>query len=213
MFLSKAKLLGVGCVLGVSAAYCYKKHLYEKKLFDRINYLLKNEAELSGVYLHQRPPFGFLWYVQWLLPYHQSLVIVQKDGSERHVGLGRIGDGFFNRESGFILHNGEKYDKLNKLDSSIPIEAWIDYEEKFGHYPSNIDVKMLNNFTMTSEEASEPGTDPYDGENLHRVKCGEFYRDPTDNSPRFRSCRSSVMDAIRFSEICSCSVNNDEKAE
>lgn len=200
MFATKSSLFWGSCG-AISGAYFYNKHMYEKELFDRMNYLLQNNVQLSGIYLQQRPPFGFLWYVQWLLPYHQSIMIKQPDGSIRHVGLALIGKGIFNRESAFVIHKGGPYETLNKLDSSIPIEAWVDYKEKYGHYPENLDSSVLKQYTLTHEEAVEPEADPYDRDNVFTTQCGKFYWDETDGSPRFVSCRSAVMDAVRKTEL------------
>lgn len=196
MFIKKfitKKTVGLLCVAGTTSLYLYNKHFYEMELLNQYNYLLQNEVKLSGVFLQQRQPFGSLWFVNWLLPYHQSLKIVQKDGTIRHVGLGRTDDERFSRETGFVLHEGEKYDKLSSYETSMPIECWVEYKRKFGHFPSNIDIDILNNITLTKKEAL-----PTD--KIYRETFGRLARDH-NGEPVIVTCRSSVMYAIREEEL------------
>ena len=191
-FINK-KTVTAGCVTGLAMAYIYDKHNYEKELFNQFNYLLQNETKLSGVYLQQRQPWNFFWYITWALPYHQSLKIVQKDGTIRHVGLGRTDSNIFSRETGFVLHEGEKYIKLNGQETSIPIECWVDYKRKFGHFPSNINIEELNKITLTKKEAGS-------NDSVYRETFGRLTKD-LNNDIIFVSCRSSVMYAIREEEL------------
>lgn len=197
MFVNK-KVLSAIVITSTTALYFYNKHMYEKELFAQMNYLLHNEIKLSGVYLQQRQPFGFLWYVQWILPYHQSLKIIGKDGNIRQVGLGKNSNNkeFFNRESEFVLHKGDKYDKLNDYEISIPIECWVDYKRKFGQFPKNVNVELLNKITMTREEANDDSVN-----NIYKTTCGNITRDINDDVVII-SCRSAVMDVIRLEELC-----------
>ena len=197
MFVNK-KILSAIVITSTTALYFYNKHMYEKELFAQMNYLLHNEIKLSGVYLQQRQPFGFLWYVQWILPYHQSLKIIDKDGNIRQVGLGKNSNNkeFFNRESEFVLHKGDKYDKLNDYEISIPIECWVDYKRKFGQFPKNVNVELLNKITMTREEANDDSVN-----NIYKTTCGNITRDINDDVVII-SCRSAVMDVIRLEELC-----------
>jgi len=197
MFINK-KVLSAIAITSATALYFYNKHMYEKELFTQMNYLLRNEIKLSGVYLQQRQPFGFLWYVQWILPYHQSLKIINKDGNIRQVGLGKNSNNkeFFNRESEFVLHKGDKYDKLNDYEISIPIECWVDYKRKFGQFPKNVNVELLNKITMTREEANDDSVN-----NIYKTTCGNITRDINDDVVII-SCRSAVMDVIRLEELC-----------
>lgn len=187
------KIIGVVCGLGLSATYCYKKHLYEKELFNQYNYLLQNNVKLSGVYLQQRQAFGFLWYVHWLLPYHQSLKIVQKDGTIRHVGLGKSNNDPLDRHSEFTLHEGKHYEGLSDSELSIPIECWVDYKRKYGNFPSNINIESLNKITTTEKEKSE-------GDSVYKIKFGQPHRDQNGDF-MMASCRSAVMHAIREEEL------------
>lgn len=185
----------VGCVVlaGMASAYLYNKHLYEKELFNQFNHLLQNETKLSGVYLQQRQPFGFLWYFNFLLPYHQSLKIIQKDGTVRHVGLGKTDGDYFSRETGFVLHEGEKYDNLSNYEISIPIECWVEYQRKFGHFPNGTEIKELNKITITQKEALI-------GESVYKETFGRLTKDH-NNDIILVSCRSAVMYAIREEEM------------
>jgi hypothetical protein len=171
----------------------YNKHMYDREVYARMNFLLQNKTKLSGVYLQQRHPFGSLWYLQWLLPYHQSLKIVNEDGTFRQVGLGRTHNETFNFQSEFILHKGGNYDKLAELEMSIPIEAWLDYKKKYGHYPENINVNILNQKTLTREEA---GPDVP----IFTVIFGTPGRDLSDKFI-FNTCRSAAMNKIRETEL------------
>lgn len=198
MFLLNKRLLYVLSGTGISALYFYQNHMYEKELFTRMNYLLQNNMKLSGVYLQQRQPFSYLWFIRWVLPYHQSLKIVQKDGSVRHVGLGRNSkhNSFFDLKTEFILHKGEDYNKLNEYEISFPIECWVDYKRKYDHFPENINVDQLNKITMTREEATK--------EELVYIYKTIFGKPTRDNNGDFviTSCRSAVMYAIRGEELC-----------
>src|SRR5437867_1066631 len=89
-FLKKKWFVSAGVIGILSSQYCYKKHMYEKELFDRYNDLvLEKKVKLSGISVQQRQAFPMLWYIQWLLPYHQSLKFRNPDGTVRQVGLGR----------------------------------------------------------------------------------------------------------------------------
>lgn len=189
------KIVGVATLTSMFALYCYNEHMYKKELFSQMNYLLQNKVELSGVYLQQRQPFGFLWYIQWLLPYHQSLKIIHKDGTVRHVGLGKHknNNDFLNMESEFILHKGGNYETLNNYETSIPIECWVEYKWKFGKFPENINVAKLNEITMTREETTNETE-------LYKVQFGKPSRD-LNNDFVITSCRSAVTYAIRTEEL------------
>lgn len=191
-FITK-KTVAAFCCTGLASAYLYEKHFYEKELLNRYNELLESETKLSGVYLQQRQPFGSFGYFSWLLPYHQSLKIVQLDGTIRQVGLGKTGGERFSRETGFVLHEGERYNQLNSYEISIPIECWVDYNRKFGHYPGTIDIGKLNKITLTQKEAQP-------NETVYKETFGRFARDHNDD-PILVSCRSAVMYAIREEEL------------
>ena len=201
MFVSRKKLALGALVIGFWGACEYRKHMDQKEFIERLTYLSEANSKLSGVKIRQRAPFGFFWYVQWLLPYHQSLEIPQTDGSVKHVGLGKTGKRFYSMcESGFVNHALAKYDLLNGLDMCFPIEAWTTYKKKYGHYPTNVDVNKLNAFTITEEDYNNLTPDEAKDHPLYKVQCGSFYWDPLDGTPRFASCRSAVMDAIEASE-------------
>lgn len=190
--LTRKRLGYIGGGVILFSGYCYQKHMYEKEMFMRMNYLLQNKVKLSGVYLQQRQPFGFLWFIQWLLPYHQSLKIIQEDGSIRHIGLGKsvLSKGIFDLISEFVLHEGEKYERLEKYEKSFPIECWVDYMRKFGHYPE-IDINKLNEITMTRKEAKND-------EELSQIYITKYGKPARDDNGNFiiTTCRSAVMWAI-----------------
>lgn len=195
-FLGKRLLYGT-CITGTAILYCYQKHMYEKELFTRMNYLLQNKIPLSGVYLQQRQPFGSIWFIHWIMPYHQSLKIMQKDGSIRHVGLGRNPEHkhFYDLSSEFILHKGVEYNRLSEYEISFPIECWVDYKRKYGKFPENIDINKLNEITMTREEATSK-----DLPNIYKTIFSKPTKDD-NNDFVFTSCRSAVMYAIRKEEL------------
>ena len=188
--------------------YFHEKHVYDMELLNRMNFIHAEEKAgrmtTSGIYLQQRQPFGFLWLIQWWLPYHQSLKIEIPNTADptvltvRQVGLGNspIKTSFFDWTSEFILHEGIKYEQLNKSEMSIPIEAWVDYKRLYGHYPMNINPKVLNQVTMTRHEA---GNDANAVKNLYHVNYGSFTKD-NDGNRHICSCRSAVMYAVRETE-------------
>jgi hypothetical protein len=199
MFITKKRLL-IGIIgVGTISTYFYRKHMYEKELFDRMNYLLQNNIKLSGVYLQQRKPFGnclFLGYFFWSSPYYHLSLKISPDGNPRHVGLGKVSSDFFNLDAEFVLHKGEKYENLNQLESSIPIEAWVKYKRKYGHFPNNINVKVLNEITLTRQEAEAAGMST---DHLYKTTFGQISRD--DNGDLVIStCISAVIDVIREEE-------------
>jgi hypothetical protein len=203
MFLKKfinKKTVGLVCTAGTASVYLYNKHTYEQELFNRYNGLLENKEPLSGVYLQQRQPFGFHSYFAWLLPYHQSLKITQRDGTVRHVGLGKNRSSQFSMESEFVFHEGSKYDSLKQFEVSMPIECWVDFKRKFGHYPSNIDIEILNEITKTRKEALE-------GEEIYHVVFGKITKDMSGEIV-INSCRSAVMYAIKEEENRRLQKNN-----
>lgn len=202
----KAGLIGLGIV--AISSYLYKKHMYEKERLDQYNKLLKNGTKLSGVYIQQRQAFPILWYIQWLLPYHQSLKIEGIDGSIRHVGLGSVPakKSIFDFTSEFVSHRTKKYFGLELTEISVPIECWVDYKLKFGHFPSNVDVEKLKEITMTREEAlaiaSEKGLDQDDFVKKHIYKT-------TFGSIMFgiygkwvmSTCNYALLHAVRTEEL------------
>jgi hypothetical protein len=155
------KIVLVGTCIVAASSYSYKMHMYEKEMFDQYNYLLSNNAKLSGVYVQQRQAFPILLYIQWLLPYHQSLKFINKDSTIRQVGLGRSSNkkSFFDFTSEFVSHTTKKYLGLELYERSVPIECWVDYKRIFGHFPSDINVGKLKELTMTREEAVEKQID------------------------------------------------------
>ena len=156
----KTGLAGIG--IATLSSYSYKKHMYEKEMIDQYNYLLTNNVKLSGAYIQQRQAFPALWYIQWLIPYHQSLKICNPDGTVRQVGLGRspTAKSFFDFTSEFVSHLTKKYLGLEVCEKSVPIECWVDFKQKFGHFPSNVNLESLKQLTMTREEAIEKKIDP-----------------------------------------------------
>jgi hypothetical protein len=162
-------------------------------MLERFVFLLENDVKLSGVKLQQRPAFGIIGHLQWLIPYHQSLKIpISKDSKEfRHVGLGNI-NGF---QSEFVSHKDREYYYLNFMEASIPIECWVDYYRKTGHYPGDlgpIDVDELNKITKTSGECNE-------NEEVFRTTFGSIIIG-IDGRKTISTCRSSVEYAIHEEE-------------
>ena len=163
MFRQNYKKIGLGCAgVILCSSYSYKKHMYEKEMFDQYNYLLSHKVPMSGIYVQQRQPFPILQYIQWLMPYHQSLKFVNSDGSIRQVGLGRSPNkkSFFDLTSEFVSHTTKKYSGLEMYEKSVPLEVWVDYKFIFGHFPENVNVETLKKLTMTREEAVESKMNP-----------------------------------------------------
>jgi hypothetical protein len=197
------KLLSLAGVVGFGTTtvyYFHEKHKYDKDMFDQINLLLSSDKKLSGVYLMQRQPFGLSQFITSLLPYHQSIKIVNEDGSIRHVGLAKVDGTLFAPICEFVLHKGGRYETLNKRELCIPIEAWVDYKRKFGHFPSDIDVNLLNEITMTRSEVLGAGVNQQRLNNLYKVQFGLPSRD-LNGDFILTTCRSAVMNAVRTEEV------------
>ena len=178
---------------GGASFYFYNKHEYEKELYERMLYIIENNVPLSGVYLQQRQPFGFLGYIQWLVPYHQSLKIVNKNtNTTRHVGLG----GISGLHSEFVLHDKQKYDYLNRFETSIPIECWVDYKRKVGHFPENINIDQINRLTMTSEENENNKTEVP----VYKTTFGSIIQD-IDGTYTLSTCKSAVLWAVHQEDL------------
>jgi hypothetical protein len=211
----KFNLLATGLLSVTAFTYhCNEIYKREKEIFDRVNFCLENKEKLSGVYLMQRQPLPqknvILNAITWLLPYHQSLKIVDKEDltKSRQIGLSivDVDDNDLSNlplykrllhkhlSSEFVLHVGGFYDEVNGLDFSIPIECWYDYKAKFGHYPS-INVNELNKLTITK---SELGSD-----NDLQVHQAIFGLPKVDSSGSFvfTTCRSEVMSLVRKAEL------------
>lgn len=188
----------VAYFLGLSTStsfYFYRKHIYEKEMLERFVFLSENNVKLSGVKLQQRPAFGIMGYFQWLIPYHQSLKIPTFEGSKefRHVGLGNING----VQSEFVSHKDREYYYLNFMEVSIPIECWVDYYRKTGHYPGDlgsIDINELNNITRTSEECNED-----ENKEVFRTTFGSIIIG-INGRKTISTCRSSVEYAIHEEE-------------
>jgi hypothetical protein len=184
-------------MLGAVNYYMYTQHVRKQKIMNRMNYLLTNKIPLSGVYLQNRPPFK-IWFLRWFLPYHQSLKIVDFDTHQivRYVGLGSFPykNSVFERTAVFVHHTGEKYENLNNLDISIPIECWIDYEDKFGHFPENINTQKLTEITKTFDEKKS-------NEPIYTTNFLSYYKNKTLGFSYFSTCQSAVMWAIRTEEL------------
>ena len=185
-FVTRKRVATTIVLTGVSvgtAYYMKKKHEHDKLFSDQCIYLFENPAELSGVYLVQRPPFGYISYLQWLLPYHQSLCIKMPDGTIRCVGLGQSpGTKFYEFLSQFVDHHSDKHKNLDKNSFMIPIEAWVDYYIKYGVFASGIDIQILNDLTKTTGD-------------VNVVNFGSLFRD-IDGSLRITTCRSEAMRVI-----------------
>ena len=123
------------------------KQKNEKEMSERLLYLRKNNIPLSGVELEYRSPNKNQILNKVFDIRHVSLKIVdKKTGKVRKVGLGYNGP-FLKSE--FTLHY--------YYDNSIPIECWVDYKKKIGHFPGElnpIDIDKLNQLTKTREECS-----------------------------------------------------------
>lgn len=180
------KIFCIGVGSGMLAYYSYSCHRYNQDLYDRMLYLLEHKVELSGVYLQQRQSFGFIGYLQWLIPYHQSLKIIlpTPDGNkERHVGLGGVGG----LTSEFVLHNKEKYEYFNKFETSLPIECCVEYYRKTGHFPENVNPVELNKITATTEENT--------GNPVYNTTFGSIVTG-IDGKKTISTCQSAVLWAL-----------------
>lgn len=198
------KMISITAGLFAASTYSYNRHMLDKEQTDRYNHLIdkisKGEIILSNVWVQQRQPFPIFAYFQWLLPYHQSLKILNKDGTVRHVGLGAsiVKKSFLDRTSEFVSHQTKKYFGLELYEKSIPIEAWVPYKQKFGHYPSNIDVDKLKEITMTREESLMNGLNPKD--NIYSTKFGSLIFGIYGKWVTV-TCNYALLEAVRKEEL------------
>jgi hypothetical protein len=192
----KVTLATVGTV-GLSY-YFYNKHMYQKEQYDRLLYVITNDVPLSGVRLQQRGAFPSFGPFTWLFPfYHQSLQFVdpKTDTVIRQVGLGKNLDAhvWWDLRSEFVSHQDKVYKYLNRFETSIPIECWVDYRRQYGHYPENIDVNVLKELTRTRDEP-ESKFPLYETTYLVPIKT-------LDDKWTVSSCQSAVWYVIRKEEL------------
>jgi len=173
-FSSKKVWTAAACTAVCSYHYS-EAHKREREYNARMNELLMNKVELSGVFIQERPPFAWLWPINWFLPFHQSIKIVSSDGIVQ-IGLGHASDSYFSRDVKFVKHEGAKYGALNEMESSVPVEASLHYFREFGKYPE-IDVPKLIQILSNSD--------------VHPHKFMELM----PNGDR-KTCRSEVINAL-----------------
>lgn len=196
--------------IDIIKTYHKKQHLYHKELINRLNEVHTSGKPLSGVYLHVRPPFPQLGSLSYLLPYHWSLSIREQSLTNqedlitsnydnlrkyRHVGLQRApNQGFFGRVAIFGSHLDDKYNHVNATEYIIPIECWIEYKQKYGHYPGDegsISQELLNEFTITLDEIKSN----QENTNVREYIFGQYINHD------FVTCRSVTLEAIRYASI------------
>ncbi len=207
-------LLTVASMTSLASFYNYKRHLYERELFNRMNQVMwsvsSGETKLSGVFLQQRQAFGWMWYFQWLMPYHQSLKFVDLNTNEtyRHVGLGHV-DGEGRLTSAFKSHTDAKYTYLNTFETSIPIECWVDFKYRMGHFPSNVDAQLLVQLTKTPDEQSalSSGSTPTE---IYKTKFGSIMTLP-NGQRTISTCQSAAMQAVMKEELIRNNKTHREK--
>lgn len=200
----RIKLLGGAFSAFAISGYFYKKHMYELEMFNQMNKLFADSSK-SGIFVQQRQAFPSLGFIQWLIPYHQSLKIVDKrNGTTRHIGLGQPPNaGYFSRDCQFIHHTGDKFDWLNRYEVSIPIEIWVPYKRKYGYFPQEkvaIDIDILNAVTRCADEEhlnKEVGVELYQTKFLSIIS-------ETDETGvtqhEISTCQTAVMHALQLSE-------------
>ena len=170
-------------------------------MFNRMNEIMwsvsAGERKLCGVFLQQRQAFGWMWYFQWLMPYHQSLKFVDLNTGKttRHVGLGHL-DGAGLLTSTFTSHFQQKYVYLNTFETSIPIECWVDYQQRMGHFPEDIDVDLLNKLTMTPQEQTQ---NQYSGP-VYKTTFGSIIMLP-NGQYTLSTCQAAAMQAVMREEM------------
>lgn len=183
----------------ITSFYFYKKHLYEKEMLDQYKYLLENNIKISNVYIQQRQAFPLLWYIQWLIPYHQSIKIVKPDGTIRHIGLAKSPHpkNFWDFTSEFVSHLTPAYAKLNTHEQSIPVECCVDFKRAFGHFPTDLDLEKLDQITMTRAEAKDLKLDP--DKVIYKTIFGSVFKG-LHGRWVMSTCQYAVMQAIRKAE-------------
>lgn len=201
---------GVGSsivTINIIKLYREKQHQYHKELINRIHEVYSSEKPTSGIYLHIRPPFPQLGSLSYLLPYHWSISIIPNhnkpiltnhhyshtNANYRHVGLQRApNQGMFGRKAVFGSHHHDRYQNANKSEYIIPIECWIEYKQKYGHYPGDkgtISQELLNEFTITYDETTP------NSQNVREYIFGQFINN------EFVTCRSVTLEAIHYASL------------
>lgn len=207
-------LLTVTSMTSLASFYNYKRHLYEQELFKRMNQVMlsvsSGETKLCGVFLQQRQAFGWMWYFQWLMPYHQSLKFVDLNTNEtyRHVGLGHM-DGQGRLTSTFKSHSDAKYTYLNTFETSIPIECWVDYKYRMGHFPDNVDAQLLVQLTKTPEEQSAVPSESNSIE-IYKTIFGSIITLP-NGQRTISTCQAAAMQAVMKEELIRNNKTHREK--
>lgn len=139
--------------------------------------------KFSGVYIRERPAFN-IPIIERFLPKHQSIEIRKKDGTRKHIGLGRVPS---TREIAFINHDCEKYKTLNERESLIPVEMWYEFYSEFGAWISDIDVEIMEKLLLTPQESPKK---------YFMTDYFGFYFYPQKKETFISTCRSAIRNAF-----------------
>jgi hypothetical protein len=93
-------------------------------------------------------------------------------------------------KSTFQSHDQDKYAWLNGFDVKIPIEMWVEFYDKFGKFPENIDVGLLKEILAMEKQ----------GEEHYATTFGSTV-EYADGTPTISTCRSAAMGAILKEEM------------
>lgn len=188
----------VSCVT-ITGNYFYNAHMRIIRELERDQEIKNKGIKLSGAYIVERAAFGNKYW-NWVLPYHQSLLI-EENGEIRHVGLGKKKG----LTSWFVPHVGGHYDMFSKYEIKTPVEKWDDYYKKFGYYPENVDIQVLKQLTKTSEETSVAE----EINELYQVTFGKPGFGP-DGTFQLNSCRTALIWAVYSEQQSHQQVLNQE---
>lgn len=184
------KIIYIVLLTIIAQSYFLKDYHFKQKIqIDRLNELYDESHNLSGVRIAQRQAFGnWLLPLNYLLPYHQSLILPISNGKIKQIGLGQDDDhenrGLGARTSYWVEHVGKQYEGLDAYEFSIPVEAWGEYKEVFGTWPSNINISLLESLTQIGSSEGD-------------ITFGEVFFDQYFQMPNIKSCRSEIMRVIR----------------
>jgi len=200
MLLLTKLFIGAGTTALISN-YFYRTHLYNKKIIDSYNKCIQsgtiNLNTKETVYVCMRQAFPGLKLLKWIIPYHVSLEIIDKDGNTRHVGIGEspTRSRWFDTTSEFRFHTGPDYEYLNNFEMKVRLECWPDYEIEYGEELPAIPliIDKLNALTITREEAIAQGK-PLD--TLYMVPFGKPTYTPGGRIALY-TCHYAVLTVLR----------------
>jgi len=200
----KKVLIFIGCIIVIKFVFnkIINNNIHNNRIYhDRIRYIQENNIPLSGIMIHKRQPaFDFLGLLNKFLPYHRVLEIPLPNGTKRFVGLAPYCKN--NKDTclktQYLLQTGPIYQNLNlSYKKSFPIEAWVEYNNRFGKYPTILDPSIVNRLTLTREELEKENIFTNSWRGLDFLTFTKY----ENKTPTIFSCRSAIMSVIERAEL------------